>query len=142
MPYEITYFETDGGVLTNYYGIVTDSDIINSMKERFSSDDRISSYRYAITDCSDVERFDVSPEAMKESAEVSKKVSLINKNIVVVAIMPTDLEFGMGRMWQAYSYETGWKAEIVRTKDEADIWLKENLNSYWKSDINTKDSEI
>jgi hypothetical protein len=127
MPYEITYLETDGGVLTRYYGIVTDSDIMNSMKERFSSDDKVSSYRYAITDCTNVEKFDVSPEVMKESAEVSKKVSRINKNIAVVAIMPADLEFGMGRMWQAYSYVTGWKTGIVRTKDEAEVWLKENL---------------
>ena len=127
MPYEITYLETDGGVLTKYFGIVTDSDILHSIKERFSSDDRVSSYRYAITDCSNVEKFDVSPEVMKESAKVSKKVSMINKNMVVVAIMPTDLEFGMGRMWQAYAYETGWNIVIVRTKDEADIWLKENL---------------
>jgi len=127
MPYEITYLETDGGVYTKYYGIVTDSDIINSMKERFSSDDKVSSYRYAITDCTDVKKFDVSPEVMKESGKISKKVSNINKNIAVVAIMPTDLEFGMGRMWQAYSYETGWKTGIVRDKDEAEVWLKENL---------------
>ena len=130
MPYEITYLETEGGVFIKYYGIVTDSDIIDSMKDRFSSDDKISSYRYAITDCTSVEKFDVSPEVIKKSAEVSKKVSMINKNIVVVAIMPTNLEFGMGRMWQAYSYETGWKTGIVRTKDEADIWLKENLKQY------------
>ena len=127
MPYEITYRETDGGVYTKYYGIVTDSDIMNSMKERFSSDDKVSSYRYAITDCTEVEKFDVSPEVMKESAALSKRVSSINKHIAVVAIMPTDLEFGMGRMWQAYSYETGWKTGIVRTKEEAEVWLKENL---------------
>jgi hypothetical protein len=102
MPYEIIYLETDGGIITKYFGIVTDSDIMNSMKERFSSDDRIASYRYVISDCSDVEKFDVSAEVMKKSAEISKKVSMINKNIAVVAIMPTDLEFGMGRMWQAY----------------------------------------
>lgn len=128
MPYEITYFETDGGVLTKYYGVVTDSDIINSMKERFSSDDKVSSYRYAMTDCSDVEKFEVSPEVMKESAETSKKVSIINKNIVVVAIMPTDLEFGMGRIWQAYSYQTGWNTKIVRTRKEAEDWLRNKLD--------------
>lgn len=127
MPYEITYLETDGGVYTKYYGIVTDSDIIDSMKERFSSDDKVSSYRYVMSDFRDVENFEVSPEVMKKGAEVSKKVSMINKNLLVVGIMPTDLEFGMGRMWQAYSYETDWKIEIFRTKDEADIWLKEHL---------------
>ena len=127
MPYEITYLEIDGGVYTKYYGIVTDSDIIDSMKERFSSDDKVSSYRYVMSDFRDVENFEVSPEVMKKGAEVSKKVSMINKNLLVVGIMPTDLEFGMGRMWQAYSYETDWKIEIFRTKDEADIWLKEHL---------------
>ena len=127
MPYEITYLETDGGIMTKYFGIVTDREIINSIKERFSSDDRIASYRYIISDCSDVDKFDVSPEVMKKSAEISQKVSMINRNLAVVAIMPTDLEFGMGRMWQAYAYQTGWITEIVRTRDEADIWLKENL---------------
>ena len=35
MPYEITYLEAEGGILTKYYGIVTDNDIMNSVKERF-----------------------------------------------------------------------------------------------------------
>ena len=96
MPYEIAYLETEGGVITKYHGVVTDNDIINSIKERFSLDTKVASYRYFITDCSNVEKFDVSPKAMEESAEISKKVSMIKKNITVVGIMPTDLEFGMG----------------------------------------------
>ena len=128
MSYEITYIKTEGGVITKYFDIVTDSDIMKSMKERFSSDDKVSSYRYVITDCSNVERFEVSPEVMRESAKISKKVAIINKNIVVVAIMPTDLQFGMGRMWQAYAYETGLNTEIVRTSKEAEDWLRIKLD--------------
>lgn len=47
---------------------------------------------------------------------------------MLVAIVPADLEYGMGRMWQAYSDDTNWKTYMARTKDEADEWLNNHLS--------------
>jgi len=55
------------------------------------------------------------------------EVSKCNKNIVITGVMPTDLEFGMGRMWQAYADETGWESFVRRTRDEAEKWIQSKV---------------
>jgi hypothetical protein len=54
-------------------------------------------------------------------------VSKLNKNIVIAGVMPTDLEFGLGRMWQAYADETEWVSKTIRTRDEAENWIQQTL---------------
>ena len=50
MAYTITYDKDKGGVVTTYSGVVTDEDIINSVKERTTSDSLVKSFKYAISD--------------------------------------------------------------------------------------------
>jgi len=127
VPYKIKYLD-DGGVITIYSGIVTDDDIIGSIKDKCTSPDKIRSYRYAITDCTHVDEFEVTPQGMIENAEISKKVALLNRNILVVGVYPDDLAYGMGRLWQGYADVTGWTTIVVRNMDEAQKWLEENLS--------------
>jgi len=127
MPYKIEYSDTDGGVLTTYFGVVTDSDIIGSLKERIESKKRVENYRYVISDYSGAEEFKVTTEGIKQNALIAVRASASNKKGVLVAILPKDHEYGMGRMWQAYADETGWKTYIARDKKEAYEWLNENM---------------
>jgi|GEM_PF-1159907 hypothetical protein len=53
-------------------------------------------------------------------------MSKIIKHIKPILIAPSDLQFGMLRMWQAYSDETNWESNIVRTYDEAISLIKDN----------------
>ena len=130
MSYHIQYLK-DGGVVTNYSGIVTDDNLIQSTKERLSSDTRIKSYRYFISDFSKVDEFKVTTRGIESTVHMAAKASRQNNNILLVVVLPTDSEFGMGRMWQAYAdYEkTGWKTLMVRNRDEALEWLQKNLDS-------------
>jgi len=38
--------------------------------------------------------------------------------------MPTDQQFGLGRMWEAYTQKMPWVYRVVRSKEEAEKWLK------------------
>jgi len=126
MPYKITDVE-DGGVITTFFGIVTDEDIIESAREKCFSPQKLASYRYAITVCVDVEKFDVSAQGMIDNAAISKKAFFMNKNLLLVGVYPDDLGYGMGRLWQGYADDIGWSTKVVRSMDEAKKWLKKNL---------------
>lgn len=127
MPYKIEYNDKDGGVFTTYFGVVTDSDIIASLKERIESKKRVENYRYVISDYSGAEEFKVTTEGIKQNALIAVRASESNRKGVLVAILPRDHEYGMGRMWQAYADDSGWKTYIARDKKEAYDWINENI---------------
>ena len=127
MPYNITFLEDEGGVMTTYSGTVTDDTILKSAHERMSSGFKIKDFRYSISDYSQVTDFAVTPNGIKANATLAIEFSKQNKDFILVAVMPTDVEFGTGRMWQVYAEESGWTTRIVRTFEEADQWVKEQL---------------
>lgn len=131
MPYSITYNKDDGGVITNYFGIINGESIIDATKERFASTRDIKSYRYFLSDYTEVTDFNISSETVKKSAQLALKFSKINPHLHLVIVMPTELKYGIARMWQGYANDdvTGWKTKVVKTRLEATKWIEENLNS-------------
>lgn len=127
MSYKIEYPDNPFGVVTQFFGIVTDDEIRQSCIDRTTPDDRVKRYTYVLDDFTDVTEFLVTSEAVVDAAEFAIKASELNKNIQYLSIMPTDLLYGMSRMWHAYTEETQWHRNIVRTRKEADQWLKEHV---------------
>lgn len=128
MPYSITYLD-DGGALSDYWGNISDNDLISAAQDKYSSQDKIKSLCYSIADFTKVEKFDVTSEGIRNSSKLAAEIESINKNIILVAIMPTDLEFGMGRMWEAHAYPSNIKTKVFRDRVEAENWIKEQLKT-------------
>ena len=124
MAYIITFNDKEDGVLTTYTGTVTDDDMINCAKERLSLVGMLKSIKYFLSDFTDVDDFLVTPTGIKTIATIATTASKINNELILIAIVPSDLEYGMGRMWQAFS---NWKSYMARTKEEASEWLNKNL---------------
>ena len=127
MPFEIIMSETDGGVITIYSGVVTDEDVIRSVEEKCSSLEKIQSYRYALTDCTNVTEFKVTSKAVMRNAKVAKSAFSVNSDVLLVAVVPTDLMFGLSRLWQAYADESDHRTTVVRSREEAEKWLAKHL---------------
>ena len=125
--YTTNFNKDDGGYLTNYSGTVADYDIICSAEERLDFLKKENSVKYFLSDFSDVEDFEVTTNGVIRLADIAKEASKINGEIILVAIVPTDLQYGTGRMWQSYSNEANWKTHLARTKEEAEAWLSEHL---------------
>jgi len=127
MPYRITYDNGARGVTTTFYGVLTDDDLIKSCIDRTSSDDKITDLLYIEDDLLEVTEFKASTEGIKECALFADRASELNKKLVHIAIASEDIIYGMTRMWQAYADDTGWNMNIVRTREDAEIWLKDNI---------------
>lgn len=55
-------------------------------------------------------------------------LSLRNPGLLMAQLCPTDLEFGMTRMWEALAADTGWIMGVFRTRAELEAWLELKLN--------------
>lgn len=132
MSYELFFIDDEFGTITQFYGVITDEELIKCTKERYASQARNEKFRYIINDYSACTEIAVSTEAVKTVAKMAIDVSQFNKNIVISAALPSDLAFGLGRMWQAYADKTGWRSHAFRTRKEAEDWVQEQLQQELK----------
>jgi len=128
MPYSIEYIEEEDGVIVMWEGVVRGPEIIRSYEDRFSPVERLIKTRYIITDYTSVSDFDMSKDDVQTIAHISNSASAHNKHLYGVAIMPGDVGFGVARMFQAYTDDTGWRTKVTRTREEAEEWLLANLD--------------
>lgn len=127
MPYETEYREKDGGVITTYWGSVTDNDIIESGQNKLALIEKLKTYRYALTDLSRVDHFNLTSIGIQTNVNAASEIIRQNKDLIVAFVLPTDVEYGMGRMWQAHADVYGIKSCVCRTRAEADAWINANL---------------
>jgi hypothetical protein len=129
MPYKTEYLDEEGGVITTYWGTVTDDEVIKSGMEKAASIERVKAYKYILTDLSGVDEYQVSSHGIKGNAKIASRCFAINDSALLAFVLPSDLEFGMGRMWQAYADQAGRQSRVFRTRREAEKWLKSNIKS-------------
>ena len=122
-----TIYTEDGGIIYEAFGVLTDNDLIEFNKEHYQDDDRIKQISYQILDTTKVEKVDVSIEQIHRNAEMDKRALSINPKMRVAILGNTDLQFGLGRMWETYAcqipgYENSCK--IFRDIDDIKEWIK------------------
>ncbi|MBU4317604.1 MAG: hypothetical protein KKF30_10045 [Proteobacteria bacterium] len=129
MPYQIEYIEPEGGLIVSWMGKINGDEVIQSYHERFSPLERLKKLRYIITDYTDMTDFELAPEDIKTIAGITNHAAQENRHVYAAAIMPTDISFGLARMFQFYADDdtTGWETLVTRTRKEAEDWLRENL---------------
>ncbi len=123
MPFKIIEQNDGSKILTKYFGLLTTTDIENSYSERFTDPEKIKKYKFIISDYTEVSETNISDIDIKKLSRIYKEASLVNQNVSVVAIMPTDLLFGLARMWQAYIDSIPWEHTVVRSLEEAESFL-------------------
>jgi hypothetical protein len=129
----IAHKETDGGVIATCSGKVSNEEFHQCLKEKFllveknMLDEKMGTPRYSISDFADVTNFEVSVDAVKYSANLSKTAMKKNDTGLLGVVAPNDHEFGMGRLWQAYIGSQGERAKIFRTLEEAKNWIVHTL---------------
>lgn len=107
MSYNIT-FTDENGIITINSNMVDDAEYIESIKDRCKNAEFTKKCRYTLSDFTNVTALKISSDRTRKSTKLSIEAAKQNKFILVVADLPTDIEYGMGRMWQSYAEETGW----------------------------------
>ncbi len=127
MPYEIAIENNGSRIITRYYGKLIMPEINAAYDERFTDIEKIKKYRLLINDYTDVSEVSTDGLDVPRLARAYLWASTHNSEVVVVNVMPTDLEFGLGRMWEGYVSDMPWKENVVRTREEARSWFVAGL---------------
>ena len=126
MPIQIRYI--DGGVGVEYIGsgVLTGADIIEANRKIYRNEN-FSKQRYQIVDRSNCTEFRVSSEEIQKIAEQDKAAAKINPNFIVALISTTDLQYGLSRMYEAYTGVGGFSTEVFRDRKSAEEWIENRV---------------
>jgi hypothetical protein len=124
MPIELRYREGGRGVVFVCAGVVTGTEF-DEANEEIYSDQCLPALRYQLIDFSDAERIEISAEDTRRHAEVDRVAAERNPNIAIAIVGPSDVTFGISRMWQALTDDSKLQSHIFRSMPEAERCLAE-----------------
>ena len=121
-----TSIENDGSkVVTRYYGAINSSEVFMALKERFSDVEKTKKYKVVISDFTDVVESELHDFDVEKLERVFRQAASHNDDMIYIGIMPSDLQFGLGRMWEdGYSHGVSLVKKIVRSREEASAFLE------------------
>jgi hypothetical protein len=106
-------------------GLLTGQEILDAKTRLLRESDRLKGLHYGLIDLTDVTELRVTRDVVLEFVQVDMQIALIVPRPLAVAIVaPSDLAFGIARMWEAFAEVTRWNTHVFRSRAEADPWLR------------------
>ena len=123
MSINLKFTDDKQGIYVTLEGKVTLEDFKVGASEAYS-EENIHTQNYQIIDFTNCSSFDLSSSDMQEIAIIDKEASKVNPDIKIAIIAPTDVAFGMSRVYEAYADETGFDIMVFRNSEDVEAWLK------------------
>lgn len=125
MGIRIDILEQGRGVEVLAEGVVRGQDIIDAHK--FIYDERyLKRQRYQIVDKSACTEYAVTADDIDAIAELDRKASRVNPDIVIAVVESRGLEFSLTELWQAHLAECTFLTKSFRDRESAIQWISEN----------------
>ena len=122
MPLVISYPNDGEGIEVCAFGDINPKEILEAYKEIYS-EENINNRRYFLIDRSECYEQSMSNEGIQKIAALDKYALDVNPNLVIAHIAPTDFQYGLSRIWQAYIGEDQLSIEIFRDRKSAEAWI-------------------
>ena len=127
MAIKINYLDGGIGIEIVAAGIVSGDEVLEAHKEIYN-EENLHRQRYQIIDRTRCDYYCIRPEEIEKIAALDIAAAKINPHIVIAVVSPTDLQYGMSRMWQIYVEKSPLKTHIFRDRQSADAWIQEQLS--------------
>lgn len=127
MPVQINNLQDGIGIEFISSGVVTGKEIIEANRKIYTRENLLR-LKYKIIDRSTCTDYRVTPEEIRLIADQDIEASKINKNIVIVLVSSTPLQYGMTRMWQVHAEDIGFQSKIFKDRESADEYINELFN--------------
>jgi hypothetical protein len=112
------------GIVGTSVGLVSGQDLLDAtarLREEVEGNPRI---RYAVMDFSAIPEEDITTESLRVLA--TQRMESVS-GIFVVVVAPSEVLFGLSRMWEMLAEREGLISRVVRTRAEAIKWLQDEL---------------
>jgi hypothetical protein len=139
MPVQINILQDGIGIEFISFGVVTGQEIIEANKKIYNRENLLR-LKYKIIDRTNCTDYRVTPEEIRIIAAQDIEASKINKNILILLVSPTPLQYGMTRMWQVHIESTGFQSEIFKDIESAKEYINKKFNKPNKA--NSADEKI
>ena len=137
MPITLQTYDNGKGVRSTYSGIITDDEYLTHIRLYPSLPrQQFEGIRYGLTDLTDVNKLDLSTTVVIEAANVSSQTMKQNPNLRIAIAAPNDLEFGMSRIWSAWSDSELTHTALFRSVAEATEWLHDEVQRLHGEPVN------
>lgn len=127
MPFPLEFLDDGRGVFEAGIGHVTGSEIIAATQAILAAGDKTSKLVYALVDLSQATNITVTADEMVMKTSLNKRFARLVRAAVVAIVAPTELQFGVARMWEGMVQATEWTTQVFRTRTEAETWLRSEL---------------
>ena len=126
MAYEITW--EPAGVVCHFSGIVTNDEIV-AVKAEVFDDPRILEIRYQIADFAMLEKFEISPEAVREVAGMDRTLAESNPDVKVAVITAASYVRGIANLYSLTHESMGgsWIMEAFEHEEDARAWVMSSV---------------
>jgi hypothetical protein len=126
VPYTIRQLEDGKGVLSYGSGKVTFAEIERAKQELARSPDLTSPKSYLIIDLADTTDLDLSGAEIQATAESTIRLfpTLFSPDAKAAVIAPTDMLFGLSRMWEVFVEKSRLQVQVFRSRADAEQWVR------------------
>ncbi len=123
MPIRYTIHTELGVVVTRFTGRVSDGEFIDTYR-RIMVDAAYSPGNHELADLRDVEKLDLSVEALRRVEELTEaRYAGTGAAFRTAILAPRDQSYGIGRMYEVFAEDGPESVSVCRSVQEARSWL-------------------
>ena len=127
MSISIRFTEDGKGIIQEAWEVLRVEEMEDALREVQANEQAFRNVIYVLSDLSKVTKMPVSVDEVRHIAAKDRPMGPLNPNLISATVAPTDVIFGLARMWQVFVTRDGWKAEIFRSRIEAEEWLQTEI---------------
>jgi len=103
---------------------VTGQELIHATRSIIEKSDLLKRFYFGFVDHTHAKSVHYESHEIQHVVELDMEMAKFTCPGMLMAIVaPSDLQFGMSRMWQTLADKTGWESQIFRQTEEAEAWL-------------------
>ena len=118
------------GVLHLGRGAVTGAEILAAESQKANVIDRLTKLKHVLIDFSEVTSLDVSSDDVQQLVSINKEEARLLQVVFVAVAAPSDLAYGISRMYAGYLQIPEWVIQVFRSRIEAENWLEQSLKKH------------
>jgi len=101
-----------------------------------TSPEKLKQVKYILVDLTLVDALNLPYRDMELIAQGDMRLAQnATPGVLCAVAAPRDLGFGLARMWQVLAEKTKWETMVLRSRAEAEAWIRERAHEKFGLDI-------
>lgn len=136
MAIQIRDFDGGFGVFIRGDGVVSDEEYADHMTVHLTEDiERLRGYVWSLSDYSNASSIEITPPTLERVAGMCADAANEGVDAVVAVVVPSDVAYGLSRMFEALATFTGWTIRTFRSLHDAADWIRMTVGDRYCSEL-------